>query len=117
MTMREARHIRELLLEHPLIQRLITMNKTKTTEPMTMKMTIELADNGIILRNPDCEDDVTLAIEKGSWTDSIDKSDEYNAIGKRVLDWLMDVVLGETSPQEVTVTGFDIDINARCTGR
>ena len=42
-----------------------------------MRLVIEFADNGIILRNPDCEDEVTLALAKGEWTDSIDHSDEY----------------------------------------
>ena len=41
------------------------MSKKKTTEPMSMKMAIELADNGIIIRDPEWEDDVTLAISKG----------------------------------------------------
>ena len=82
-----------------------------------MKMSIEMADNGIILRNPDCEDDVTLALEKGEWTDCIDKSDEYKAVGQKVLDWLMNVVLGDSDPNEIIVTGFDIDINAKCFGR
>lgn len=82
-----------------------------------MRMSIELADNGIIIRNQDCEDEVTLALEKGEWTDCIDKSDEYKAIGRRVLDWLTEVVEGETCPDEIIVTGFDIEIKANCTGR
>lgn len=41
-------------------------------EPMEkMRMNIELADNGIIIRNPENEDEVTLAVEKetadGMW--------------------------------------------------
>lgn len=93
------------------------MSKKKTTEAKTMKMIIEMADNGIIIRNPDCEDDVTLALEKGEWTDCIDKSDEYKAVGEKILDWLINVVLGDSAPNEIIVTGFDLDINARCTGR
>lgn len=93
------------------------MSKKKTTEAMTMKISIELADNGIIIRNPDCDDDVTLALEKGEWTDCIDKSDEYKAVGQRVLDWLMNVVLAEQNLSLILPTGFDIDINAKCFGR
>ena len=36
---------------------------TKTNNPKEkMRMNIELADNGIIIRNPECEDEVTLAM-------------------------------------------------------
>lgn len=91
------------------------MSNKKTTEPMSMKMVIELADNGIIIRDPEWEDDVTLAISKGQYDE--DHTDEYKEIGKRVYDWLVNVVRGESEPDEIIVTGFDIDINARCTGR
>jgi len=93
------------------------MSKKKEAKAMTMRMVIEMADNGIIIRNPDCEDDVTLALEKGQRIDNIDKSDEYKAVGKRVLDWLMNIVLGESSPTEIIVTGFDLTVESRCTGR
>lgn len=93
------------------------MNKEKTTEPMTMKMFIELADNGIIIRNPECGDEVTLALEKGGYPECIDHTDEYKAIGKKVYDWLMNVLLGEQDPREIITTGFDLDIVARCSGR
>ena len=91
------------------------MSKKKTTEPMAMKMVIEFADNGCILRNPDCEDDVTLALSRGEYGE--DHTDEYQKIGKRVYDWLANVVLGEQDPREIITTGFDIDIHARCFGR
>ena len=39
------------------------MRTKKESSIEKMRMTIELADNGIILRNPDCEDEVTLALE------------------------------------------------------
>ena len=93
------------------------MSKKTTTEPMTMKMFIELADNGIIIRNPECGDEVTLALEKGGYTECIDHSDEYKAIGEKVYDWLMNVLLGEQDPREIITTGFDLDIVARCSVR
>lgn len=84
-------------------------------------LTIELADNGIILRNPDCEDEVTLALrgigthKPDGYGFDIDHSEEYRAIGKRIYDWLMDVVLQEHD--DMITTGFDLTIQARCTGR
>lgn len=80
-----------------------------------MKISIELADNGIIIRNPDREDDVTLALSRGQYGE--DRTDEHNAIGKMVLDWLMNVVLTEQNLSLILPTGFDIDINAKCFGR
>ena len=81
-----------------------------------MQLTIEFADNGIILRNPECEDEVTLALTKGEWTDCIDHGDEYKAIGKKVYDWLMDVVVHDHS-SEIIATGAELDITATLTGR
>ena len=78
-----------------------------------MRLVIEFADNGIILRNPDCEDEVTLALMKGDWTDSIDHSDEYKAIGKKIYDWMMNVV----EEDEIIATGAELDITATLTGR
>ena len=77
---------------------------------------IEFADNGIILRNPELEDEVTLALTKGEWTDSIDHGDEYKAIGKKVYDWLMDVVI-PASEHELIITGFSLRIEATPKGR
>lgn len=81
-----------------------------------MRLTIEFADNGIILRNPELEDEVTLALMKGAWTDCIDHGDEYKAIGKKVYDWLMDVVV-EGNAHELICTGAELDITAKLTGR
>ena len=80
-----------------------------------MQLTIEFADNGIILRNPELEDEVTLALTKGEWTDSIDHGDEYKAIGKKVYDWLMDVVVQDHA-YELICTGAELDITATLTG-
>lgn len=112
---RNVKTIGELLTEHPLIQHLRQMKK-KSSDTITMRLNIELADNGIIIRDRDCPDAITLATAKGDWRNE-DHSDEHTAVGKRVYEWLMDVVLGESDPSEILVTGFDIDINARCIGR
>ena len=89
---------------------------TVVKEPMEkMRMNIELADNGIIIRNPDCEDEVTLAVEKeaadGMWYGS-----EERAIGKKIYSWLMDVVIQEHEG-ELIITNFDIEVVATCKGR
>ena len=72
-----------------------------------MQLTIEFADNGIILRNPDCEDEVTLALTG---------SEEYRVIGKKIYDWLTDVVVAEYSDHLIT-TGAELDITATLNGR
>ena len=83
-----------------------------------MRMNIELADNGIIIRNPECEDDVTLAItcEARTIYNEKDLSNEYKAIGKKIYDWLLDVVIQEHE-DELIITNFDIDVVATCKGR
>ena len=87
-----------------------------------MQLTIEFADNGIILRNPDCEDEVTLALTgKGThkpegYGYDIDHSEEYRAIGKKTYDWLTEVVVAEYSGYLVT-TGAELDITATLNGR
>lgn len=76
-----------------------------------MQLTIEFADNGIILRNHELEDEVTLAL-----TGNIDHSEEYRAIGKKIYDWLTEVAVIEHSDYFVT-TGADLDITATLNGR
>lgn len=41
-----------------------------------MRLTIEFADNGIILRNPECEDEVTLAV-RGKRADKINQQPRF----------------------------------------
>ena len=91
------------------------MTKIVNNPKEKMRMNIELADNGIIIRNPDCEDEVTLAMEKGEWTDNIDHSDEYKAIGRKIYDWLMDMEC-DKHRGDLIITNFDIDIVATCKG-
>ena len=87
-----------------------------------MKLDIEFADNGIILRNPDIEDEVTLALTgKGThkpegYGYDIDHSEEYRAIGKMIYDWLTDVAMAEHADHWVS-TGAALHIKAELTGR
>ena len=87
----------------------------------TLRLNIELADNGIIIRNRDCEDDVVLAVESGGikrdgYGYDVAHSDEYREIGRKVYSWLMDVVVPEYDT-ELIITNFDIDVVATCKGR
>ena len=91
------------------------MAKTVNNPKEKMRMNIELADNGIIIRNPDCEDEVTIAQTALNFHEK-DSVNEYQAIGKKVYDWLMDVVIQEHEGKLV-ITNFDIDITATCKGR
>ena len=90
------------------------MAKVTNNPKEKMRMNIELADNGIIIRNPENEDEVTLALHR----DDSDRArdDEYKAIGKKVFDWLMEVVI-EEHESELIITNFDIDVVATCKGR
>ena len=91
------------------------MAKVTNNPKEKMRMNIELADNGIIIRNPECEDEVTLAMNKGEIGDTYYDDDIYKTIGKKVYDWLLlDVVENHAG---FIVTNFDIDITATCKGR
>ena len=94
------------------------MAKAVNNPKEKMRMNIELADNGIIIRNPDCEDDITLAITSEARTiyNEKDLSNEYKAIGRKIYDWLFDVVIQEHEG-DLIITNFDIDITATCKGR
>ena len=87
-----------------------------------MQLTIEFADNGIILRNPELEDEVTLALT-GECTHkpydygyNIDHSEEYRAIGKKICDWLTEVAVSEHAETWIS-TCAELDITATMTGR
>ena len=61
------------------------MAKTDNRPKEKMQLTIEFADNGIILRNPELEDDVTLALiglDEGGY--NVIHDEEYKAIGKKI---------------------------------
>lgn len=97
------------------------MKQTTNNPKEKMRMNIELADNGIIIRNPDSEDEVMLAMTeeyvgpKGMGYQP-DLSKEYKAIGQKIYDWLLDVVIQEHDT-ELIITNFDLDITATCKGR
>lgn len=83
-----------------------------------MNLNIELADNGIIIRNEANEDEVTLALERDErFNDEKDRrQDMYKAIGEKIYDWLMDDVINKQS-DELIVTNFELDICVECVGK
>ena len=91
------------------------MAKTVNNPKEKMRMNIELADNGIIIRNLENEDEVTIA-QKALDFHNDNHDNEYKAIGQKVYDWLMDVVIQEHEG-ELVITNFDIDVVATCKGR
>lgn len=80
-----------------------------------MRLNIELADNGIILRNPDCEDDVTVALDGKGYGCDID-TDARRAIGRKIYGWLMDVAFQEHADYWLA-TGAELIITATINGR
>lgn len=90
------------------------MAKVTNNPKEKMRINIELADNGIIIRNPENEYEVTLAMNKGEVGDTYYDDDINKAIGKKVYDWLLEVVLVEH--KEFIITNFDIDVVATCKG-
>ena len=95
------------------------MAKTVNNPKEKMRMNIELADNGIIIRDPENEDEVTLAMTKAEGVTGLcyrsDHSDEYQLIGMKIYSWLIDVVIQEHEG-EFVITNFDIDVVATCKG-
>jgi hypothetical protein len=83
-----------------------------------MRLTIEFADNGIILRNPEFEDEVTLAVhpDTGYNPNGADYSEEYKAIGQKIYDWLLNVVVEDHSYEWIS-TGAELSITATLEGR
>ena len=87
-----------------------------------MQLTIEFADNGIILRNPELEDEVTLALTTETTSTSLaricdfDHTEEYRAIGKKIYDWLTEVAVADHADYWVS-TGAELNITATLTGR
>ena len=92
------------------------MSKKQATAPAEyLKMNIELADNGIIIRNPEIEDEVTLAITQ-DLGDGPGHRLEHMAIGKKIYNWLMNEVVRDHA-NDFIITGFDLDIKAVAKGR
>lgn len=86
-----------------------------------MRLNIELADNGIIIRNLDLKDCVCLAVNNGMKSSGrygveIDHSEEYRGIGQIIYGFLINYVIPEHDT-ELIITNFDLDIVATCKGR
>lgn len=98
------------------------MKKQKDNRPREMmRLAIEFADNGIVLRNLDCEDDVQVALHHATRKESgygldVDHSDEYRAIGRSIYNWLIEVAAAEHADEWIT-TGAELDIVATLNGR
>lgn len=97
------------------------MAKTTNNPIESMRLDIEFADNGIILRNSDIEDEVTLALIKEKHKEvgygyDIDHTEEYRAIGKKIYDWLTEMAVPEHANYWIT-TGANLHIKAELTGR
>lgn len=73
-----------------------------------VKMTIELADNGIILRNPENSDIVTVA-KVDDYGHSEDKNDVYKAVGRQ----LMAALEAQDIPQGKKLYGYKLDISVQ----
>lgn len=81
------------------------MAKVTNNPKEKMRMNIELADNGIIMRNPENEDEVTIALEKS----------EPSVIGQKIFSWLETVA--HDHKNDFIITNIDIDITATFKGR
>lgn len=98
------------------------MAKTTDNPVEYMRLDIEFANNGIILRTPDDEYEVTLALTKEIQSTSLtrrcdlDHSEEYRVIGKRIYDWLTEVAVPDNAGYWVS-TGAKLIVKAELTGR
>lgn len=81
------------------------MAKVTNNPKEKMRMNIELADNGIIIRNTENEDEVTIALEKS----------EPRVIGQKIFSWLETVA--HDHKNDFIITNIDIDITATFKGR
>lgn len=72
------------------------------------KLNIELADNGVILRDPENSDMVTVA-KVDDYGHSKDKNDVYNAVGKQLMLALEAIV----PPQGMKLYGYKLDISVQ----
>ncbi len=75
-----------------------------------LQFTIEFADNGIILRNPDILDVVKVALNSNN------NSEIYRLIGEKIYDWLVTVVVPEYYGYWATI-GAELDVTATLLGR
>lgn len=109
-------------IPHPLPSFLFSMqDNTKNSD--TPRPSLKTADGPLsarILRNPDCEDEVMLALTKDDGMIGIGHmprhDDEYQAIGQKIYDWLCEVIIPKHE-DELIITNFDIEVVATCKGR
>ena len=73
-----------------------------------VRMNIELADNGVILRDPDNSDVVTVA-KIGEYGHSENRDDVYKAVGRQ----LMDALEAQDVPQSKKLYGYKIEANVQ----
>ena len=87
-----------------------------------LRLTIELAENGIIVRDRDDEDNVQLALDsKGIKRDlgygyDIDHTEVYKLIGRMIYNLLLEVAFQEHHDEWIS-TGAELDITATLMGR
>ena len=91
------------------------MAKATNNPTGSEQIEIELADNGIILRDCADPDNVFLALYDQNRPQGHDRDDIYKAIGRDIFIWLMDVLI-EDHPEHIT-TGCRLTINAELLGR
>lgn len=97
------------------------MTKKDNRPKGKLRLTVEFADNGMILRDRDTEspDNVWLALFGETNHDGVydyDHTEEYKTIGRRVYKWLTEEFLSDHFATWCC-TGAELDINATLTGR
>lgn len=98
-----------------------TIEKRELGAVDKLHLNIELAENGIIIHREGCSNFMTLAVH-GAGTRKpegygydIDHSQEHQAIGRIIYNWLMNIVTPEHG-EELLITNFDLDVRCKCQG-
>lgn len=88
-----------------------------------LHLNIELAENGIIIHQLKYGTDSMILAVNGAGTHKpegygfdIDHSQEHQAIGRIIYNWLMNEVTNEHG-EEILITNFDIQVRCKCQGR
>ena len=91
------------------------MEKDKEFPSERLRMTIEYAENGIIIRRHDYGG-VEVVVTKKELEGVGDMyENEYKAIGKHIYGWLDDCVIAEHQ-DELIIGAMELDITATCKG-
>ena len=95
-----------------------TRKKIELAEVDSMKMNIELANNGIIIRQNLNALSAMLAVGTGLDGAIRDCDQEHQAIGRYIFNWLMTVrnKRGEEHQDDFFITNFDIEVRCKCQG-